>query len=487
MPDREYGCVVGSREEEYFSGHVLSVFDEVPELYQFLDDGTSIDSISIQAPQMRYRPFDGENIPPNPDSEFVPFKSTTGDVCVVAPNGTAYEMLSPSQQPWKVLIHVRWSGASVFLKLARNSDPSITKLNAFVTQVEIGKFAAGTFHPEDSQLVPDHYHYKHLFYASKWPSSSSAPEDDLQDPHTPSPSDLPSKYEFETMGNCTMLRKTSTEGETTYTVMTTFELCEFKQSVDFIEAGHFESFYVILCRKLYREGGEDVYLGYEDEDRVPTTSRCGYLYVEVPVKLSAIRDTTDLCRAFSAAHSDLVVAHMNADMFRAWIISQPTPPKKRAIVRLGRQLDGSFVTSNAVFFPNGTTANLSDTSFIVVKEFFAQFDLRPSNLPKNYIINDPWVRYFILRQWWHRVIPAYFQTNTVQARVAFCLGIMGLYTTRIFKSEGVTVGDVSSHFEPLVRLSCAVSSCKFLQFQHSFICCSLVRSKLETGLMWSTW
>ena len=129
-------------------------------------------------------------------------------------------------------------------------------------------------------------------------------------------------------------------------------------------------------------------------------------------------------------------------MLKEWITqNEDSSSFKRAIVRFGRQSDGSYVTSNAVFLPCGDCVDISLTDWVVVKEFFEPMDLRPRSFPRNFIINNPLVRYFVFKQWWHKVIPAYFQTNSIQARVTFAFGVMGLHTNRIFNGEGVTVGD----------------------------------------------
>ena len=176
-------------------------------------------------------------------------------------------------------------------------------------------------------------------------------------------------FEFDNCDGFFCQKKMTKEGSIVHTKLAAFEIVRVLKLVSFVELiDSCPSFHLILVRLiLNREKSEVVYLKYSDKNRNKPTHNARELLVEVPV-LTSYKTKADLASAMSRYNANLIVLKLTPDMLAEWISQQPPFKTKKAIVRLGVQENGEYVSHNLVFGSSSTPFLIKETEWEVVND-----------------------------------------------------------------------------------------------------------------------
>ncbi len=272
-----------------------------------------------------------------------------------------------------------------------------------------------------------------------WPEPPADDDDDLEEDmpqHASSGAGI--RFQLEqrngSMAYCHVGPKDS---EPQWVTVCDFILLEKAALYMFIEDGAGPPYIKLICRSIIDPDGQGVaLLKVDDVNRTPSTRGLWALDIEVLVQPGKLRTSADVKGMFQSAHVRLNATTMTPDMLCCWMGEQPQPDVTSCIVRFGRQRDNSWVSGNCAWREQRLLSH-AEAGIAVIPSLFLDsvLPMPMTDFPRNIIIPQCHVRYYIQLQFWNEVLPSFFLNNTIQARAVFALGVAQLYATKLWEGE----------------------------------------------------
>ena len=201
------------------------------------------------------------------------------------------------------------------------------------------------------------------------------------------------------------------------------------------------SMFKLLCRRGPFEGGSGTFLlpRSTNDRNIPP----GYEYhdIEVFVIPGDLTNHTTVCASFLKGHVELLCICMKPEQLLYWMsfyCATNDVPTLLFVVRFGRQLDDSFVTSN-IRFKDGILESLDASKLAILPDVFNRYDFPSDKWPKTIVIPQDYVRYNIGYNFWNRFSCYTHLNNQFVARTVFAHAVAGMFTSKFVNGEAGVV------------------------------------------------
>lgn len=415
-----------------------------------------------------------QRAPPADSPEYVPeqffesYLTQERQQMVQAPallGGKHYEVTKAQNRPWSVRIITNLSLANyaededgntlpvghvpycMEVKLAVDGKKRIVALSFGENDAYSGRFRA--WHAPDLALPVDDEKLSQMLFnessrrCAHWPVEMPAIEPNGHENVRPSNVQTPgsdsgrrSRFSIIPYDDC-MVHPTVVNKEMHYVTLTNFMLHKVQHILQFYDDSE-EPIVSLVCRHVLDRSATDIiYLAAEDSDRSPDTTGLYAIDVEVLVKSNRLHYTKDVWQLFTTAYAPLRAPSLMPEMLRCWINEQEAPKSYQCITRFGRQSDDTFVAGN-VAFKSGQFLKHTETEWTLLRAFFKDNPLMPMSddyFPRHIVIPQCHVRYIVGTCFWTTLMPEMMLNNTTAARVAFAMGVAGLFATKYWAGQ----------------------------------------------------